>query len=103
MTALKEIMGNTATGQGTWKREDLLKKAQEYNHVYHIFLTHNGRRTVDQAWRDLLGQNLLVVADHTEVSKTISDIVLSHQDAVTSAPVVTSAPSAALEDIKITL
>jgi hypothetical protein len=89
LSAIKSIMGDTAVGQGTYTREDLLKAAQEKNHVYHIHFSHGYPRDMDGAWKDMLGQNLLVVDDHAKLVKTISDIVLSHQGVHTT----TSAPT----------
>jgi hypothetical protein len=78
-SAVKELMGDTAVGQGNNTREQLLKKAQEQNHVYHIHVEHGGGRR-NTGWHELLGQNLIVISDHTLVPKTISDIVLSFKD-----------------------
>jgi hypothetical protein len=83
--AIKGIMGDTTVGEGTFTREALLAKAQEKNHVYHIFLTHGGRCEVDLAWKAMLGQNLIVIDDHELVGKTISDVILSHMTG-TAAP-----------------
>jgi hypothetical protein len=76
-SAVKHIMGNTAVGQGTYSREELLAAAQEQNHVYHIHINHGGR-SVDPAWREMLGQNLIEITDYTKVSTVISDLILSH-------------------------
>jgi len=88
--AVKEIMGATATGQGMYMHEQLLKKAQEQNHVYHIHVEHDGRAPYH--WADLLQQNLIVVKDYTLIPKTISDIVLSFKDefAGATSPVATT-------------
>lgn len=79
MTAVKAIMGDTAVGQSTYTMEELLEAAQKENHVFHINLNH-GRRTCDPMWKELLGQNLIEIEDHTLVSRIISDIVLSHME-----------------------
>ncbi len=75
-SAIKEIMGNTAIGQGNYTREELLAEAQKQNHVYHIHLNH-GNRTCDSSWKEMLGKNLIEISDYTTVSKVISDIVLT--------------------------
>ena len=77
-SAVAGIMGTSAVGQGTYTSAELLAKAQEKNHVYHIFLEHGGR-TEEGDWKQLLGDHLIVITDYKLVSKTISDIVLSHQ------------------------
>lgn len=76
VSAVKSIMGDTAVGQGNYSRAELLAAAQEKNHVYHIHVNH-GRR-LDNAWKELLGENLVEVSDHRTISKVISDIILSH-------------------------
>lgn len=80
-SAVIGIMGNSAAtrtgiGQSNNTRAELLAKAQEQNHVYHIHLNHGGR-SCDSAWKQLLGENLIEISDHTTVSKVISDIILS--------------------------
>jgi len=82
VSAIKGIMGKSAVGQGNYTREALLAKAQEQNHVYHIHINHG--RDVDSAWKQLLGKNLIEIEDYNLVSKTISDIVLSHKSKTTT-------------------
>ncbi len=76
VSAVKGIMGNTAVGQANFTMEELLDAAQQKNHVYHIHLNH-GNRVCDSKWKELLGNNLIEITDHTTVSKVISDIILS--------------------------
>lgn len=83
-SAVKEIMGNTSALQATATAKQLLEKAQEANHVYHIHINH-GRPCVS-SWRDLLGQHLIEVDDHRRVSETISNIVLSYQEGPVTKP-----------------
>ncbi len=71
-------MGSNAIGEGNYTALQLLEMAQEQNHVYHIHLNHGGR-TVDSRWKEMLGNNLIEISDYKVVSKTISDIILSHQ------------------------
>ena len=79
-TAVKEIMGDTAVAQGTFSAKQLLEKAQEMYHVYHIHVEHGGHRYgVADGWKRLLGQNAIVVEDYTTIPKVIADIVLSYQ------------------------
>ena len=75
-SAVKGIMGSSAVGQGNFTREELLAAAQKENHVYHIFLDHGGRQ-VDDAWKQLMGKNLIVISDYKIVSKVISDTILA--------------------------
>lgn len=85
VSAIKGIMGDTAVGQGNYSREELLIAAQGQNHVYHIHLNHGGRR-LDNAWREILGQNLIEISDYTTVSKVIADIILSHEGEIKPSP-----------------
>jgi len=78
VSAVKEIMGDTAVGQGNYTREELLTKAQAHNHVYHIHVNHEGRNCHD-TWKQILGQNLIEVYDYKQISQTLSNIILSHQ------------------------
>jgi hypothetical protein len=77
VSAIKGIMDSTAVGQGNYTREELLAKAQEQNHVYHIHVNHGGRY-FDPAWKQMLGKNAIEVFQYTTISRVISDIVLSH-------------------------
>jgi hypothetical protein len=75
MSAIKSIMGNTATGQETYSREQLLTAAQEKNNVFHIHVNHGGYSR-DSAWREMLGKNLIVVDDYKTVSDVITKTIL---------------------------
>jgi len=74
--AVKGIMGTTAVGERNYTREELLDMARRENHVYHIHLNHG--LICDQAWKEMLGYNLIEITDYTTVARVISDIVLSH-------------------------
>jgi hypothetical protein len=82
-SAIKEIMGDTAVGQATYTAEDLYRSACERNHVYHIFVNHNGMRKGIEEWRELLGQNLIVIEDHTQIpnliARTVNSVIGSNQ------------------------
>lgn len=82
-SAVKSIMGSSAVGQGNYTAEELLAAAQKENHVYHIFLEHGGR-SCDSAWKQLLGDNLIVISDYREVAKIIAQTVMSKVDSVPS-------------------
>lgn len=79
-TAIKEIFG--APEAKTWTKEELLAKAQEKYHVYHICINHGGRKS-DKDWK-FLDQNLLVIEDFTKIPNLIADTIASHSDAVSS-------------------
>lgn len=90
-TAVKEIMGSTAIGQGNYSREELLDKARIQNHVYHIHVDHG--RECDPSWKEMLRKNLIVVKDYKTIPRVISDIILS---VATAGP----APTAKTDDTK---
>lgn len=76
VSAVKGIMGTTASGEGNYTREELLAAAREQNHVFHIHLDHGQR--FDPAWKEMLGENLIMISDHRTVARVISDTILAH-------------------------
>lgn len=58
--------------------DELLKKAQEKFHVYHLHLTERGGKTSLASWKKTLGQNCVEVKNHKDVPDVIADIVLKH-------------------------
>lgn len=89
VSAIKSIMGNTAQGQSTFSAQELLAAAQEQNHVFHIHLNHGGR-SCDANWKQMLGANLIEISDHNQVSKVVSDTILSLSGAAKSTQVASS-------------
>ncbi len=83
ISAVKGIMNESAVGQKTYSKEELLEEAQKQNHVYHIHVNHGGRG-LDRGWKEMLGDNLIEITDHKSVGKVISDIILSKLDVPTS-------------------
>jgi hypothetical protein len=74
--ALTNIMGK---GQyQNYPASVLLDKARERYHVYHLHVKETGagseKRTQD-GWKQLMGNNLILVDKHTEIAKIIPDIV----------------------------
>ncbi len=98
VSAVKGIMVDTAVGQANYTREDLLAAAQKENHVYHIHINH-GSRGFDPAWKEMLGDNLIQISDHTTISKVISDIILSHNVAKPVTNTNTSEPTKPQENL----
>ena len=64
-----------AIGLATVSAEELYAAACKQNHVYHVFIQHASRR-VDSGWKQLLGDNLIVINDHEDLPKVISDTML---------------------------
>lgn len=88
---LKEIMGPGQHEDHTV--QDLLKKVSESYEVYHIHVkeTYAGRRqpTID-GWKQLLGDNLIVVDRGVDVAGAIIEIVAGDlpEESVTQVPIV---------------
>ncbi len=79
MSAVKMIMDVNAVGQADYRSSELLAAAQERNHVYHIHIGHNDRSLKAAAgWKQMLGKNLIEVADYSTIPRVISDIILSY-------------------------
>lgn len=54
----------------------LLEQAQESYNVFHIHTRETGRgRSLDSRWREVLGDNLLIVENHTEIPTLIANTV----------------------------
>jgi hypothetical protein len=76
-TALKRIMGD---GQYENYSADtfLLDKAREKYHVFHLHIRETGagsmQATMD-GWKQLMGDNLIILERHEEVSKVIPEII----------------------------
>lgn len=73
---LKRIMGGGQYND-IYTSGELLKKAKEKYHVFHIHVTdtHRGHdpRAINQ-WKEVLGDNFIICNDHTTISKIIPDI-----------------------------
>jgi hypothetical protein len=84
-SAGQKLYGESYTGQGAAKKENLLKAAQEMYNVYHLHVMHS--YTADrslQSWKDLLGQHCVEVADYNDIPKVISKIILDNEGIDTS-------------------
>lgn len=78
ISSVKNIMGSAAVGQsGSFTADELLAKAQERNHVFHIFLEHSYRHC-DEAWKQKMGDALIVIEDYTQVPRVISETILKY-------------------------
>lgn len=77
-SSLNKIMGNS---QGDYRAVDLLTKAQEKYHVYHLHLLQgsNGRRKyIQDGWKQLMGDNLLIIEKKEDVGTVIVDTIKKH-------------------------
>jgi hypothetical protein len=83
LKAVKEIMGDAAVGQATYTAEQLYEKASETNHVYHIHIKHGNpgsEKFLIEGWKNLLGQNFIVIEDKSLLARTIADIVIAQEE-----------------------
>lgn len=78
MGSLEGIMGK---GQHkNYSAHDLLKKAQEIYNVYHLHVkeTASGRtQSVMDGWKEVMGDNLILVNNSKEIARIIPEIVSS--------------------------
>lgn len=77
VSAIKENMGLKQANSYTDK--ELLEAAQEKYNVFHVVVNHrySAKHSIGY-WKDMLGQNCLVVEKATDVAKTIADTIISH-------------------------
>lgn len=74
---LKKITGEASQG---FTDKELLKLAKEKYNVYHIHTNDTGykdNKTIMGYWKDILGQNFIVVDDYHQIVKTIASTVNS--------------------------
>jgi hypothetical protein len=78
MKSIKAIMGD---GQyENFESTMLLDKAREKYHVFHLHIkqTSSGsRRNVMDGWKQLMGDNLIIIERHEDVSKNIAETIIS--------------------------
>lgn len=90
-SALKRICG---TGEyKNFTPAELLAEARKTYDVYHIHVRagSNGRsQSVMNGWKELMGENLLIVEDADNVAQAIADTVLKHKQGSTSSVSVAS-------------
>lgn len=76
---IKGLMGEGREYKNTYTTSDLISQAREAWEVYHLHTnnrtTQNGTN-VASAWRELLGDNLIVEHDKSQIAKVISDVVI---------------------------
>lgn len=85
LSALRSILGNSAVGEGNWTTAELYEECKKRWHVYHIHIAHNSYST--REWRELMGPNLIVIDDYTEVSDTIANIIVKNSSTDNAAQV----------------
>lgn len=88
--AVKNIMGDGQYDDFT--SAQLLEKARETFNVYHLHIkegSNGNRQDVMDGWKQLIGENLIIVEDHKDVSTIIADIVTKNtkQESKVTVPV----------------
>jgi hypothetical protein len=103
---LKQIMGE---GQyASYHAATLLDKARESYHVYHLHIkqTYAGsmQETMD-GWKQLLGDHLIVLENHEEVSTVLPQIIadVTRSDSTSGGSAATDAPSVSVSKTEIIL
>ena len=77
-TALEVIMGKGSQYGKLYTSAELLKAARESYHVYHIHITEThsgGRKDVQDEWKQMMGDNCIIVQSSDHVSGIIASIV----------------------------
>lgn len=75
LSTIKSLMKN-ASGQTNFTDKELITAVQEKWNVYHIHITSTGNRESARSyWKQLLGDNCIVLDNHKDVANTISEIV----------------------------
>lgn len=80
-TGIKNIMGTPQASEYT--AAELLEKAREKYHVFHFHMMQgsNGhRKDVQNGWKQLMGNNLILINTKEEVANIIVDIISSYTD-----------------------
>ncbi len=60
--------------------EKLLQEAQERYHVFHLHVAHNAMAKMSgryAGWKELLGDNFIMIEDYTQVASKIASLVVS--------------------------
>lgn len=79
--AVKTLIGNTQ--QHGYTAEQLLELAQQRWNVYHLHITQTGtgrQLPVQNGWKELLGQNAIMVDNYEDVPSIVSKIVNDHSE-----------------------
>ena len=92
--SLRRIMGD---GQHqTYNADQLLDRARERYHVYHLHIRETGagsmQATMD-GWKQLMGDHLLILERHEEVSTVIPEIIARHAPKTAVKPIASATPS----------
>ena len=65
----------------------LLEKAREKYNVYHLHIKETGagsRQETINGWKQLMGDNLILVENHRDVSKIIAKIIIGSESSKSS-------------------
>jgi len=73
---MDELMTYNTYEKPSYTTEELLARAQERYHVYHIHINHG--RTLDPRWKEMLGDHCIEINDPADVAKVVADIVVKN-------------------------
>lgn len=78
----------TGKGQNDFTMLELLDKARERYHVYHIHLDHHGGNYMgsEEQWKQILGGNCIVTPDYTEIPNIIKSIIVDGSEKTNVVP-----------------
>lgn len=102
--AIKGLMNESAVCQNTMTAEQLLAEAKKKFHVYHIHIAHNYQsEKVVEDWRNLIGENLIVINNHKELSSVMSKLILSNEGLNNYSPVTSTVDNTGKKEEEIIL
>lgn len=73
--SLAKLMGGQ---QQSWSAAELLDRARNHYHVFHLHIRETGsgsRQEVMDGWKQLMGDHLIILPQHEEVSRVIPEII----------------------------
>jgi hypothetical protein len=76
-TVIKNLIGDAAfqSEKGSFSHQDLLAKAQESYHVFHLHVLEGSEgRSTQGFWKELLGENCILVDNSDNIPKIVADI-----------------------------
>jgi hypothetical protein len=92
----KTLSGIMGDGQyDNYSASELLDKARERYNVYHLHIRETGagsRQETINGWKQLMGDNLIVIDKHEDVSSAITNVIIGQNAPIWKEPTVTHEP-----------
>lgn len=79
LSSIKNIIGEE---ERSYLASELLELAKERYHVFHIHIIHGVRSADDRViggWKELMGDNLVLVKDSNEISSIIPELIIKKE------------------------